>query len=48
MMASVAFMGKVRTLDTVFVNRALGGSSEDLEQLALNLGHSRFQSRHHL
>ena len=47
MMASVAFMGKVRTLDTVFVNRALGGSSEDLEQLALNLGHSRFQSRHH-
>ncbi len=45
MMAQIAFLGKVRTLESVFANRSLAGASQDVEQLALREGLPRLVAR---
>jgi len=40
LMAQVACLGKVRTLEHVFLNRSIAGASQKVETLALNQGHS--------
>jgi hypothetical protein len=45
MMAQIAFLGKVRTLESVFVNRSLAGASQYVEQLALRKGLPRLAAR---
>jgi len=40
MIAEIAFVGKVETLDKVSLNRSIKGMSRDLEKLALDLGTS--------
>jgi len=42
--ASMAFLGKVVTLPSISVNRALGGSTVSYEKIASRLGLSRFQT----
>ncbi len=42
--AAVAFLGKVVTLSSISVNRALGGSTVSYEKIASSLGLSRFQA----
>ncbi len=42
--ASMAFLGKVVTLPSISVNRALGGATVSYEKIASSLGLSRFQA----
>ncbi len=46
LIAAIAFMGKVKTLEEVHVNRSLGGASASLETLAAQLELPKFQIRH--
>jgi glycosyltransferase involved in cell wall biosynthesis len=45
MMAQIAFLGKVKTLENVYVNRSLAGASRDVQQLALRGGLPRILAR---
>ena len=38
LMGEIACLGKVRTLETVFLNRSIAGASQSVEKLALNEG----------
>jgi hypothetical protein len=43
--AAVAYLGKVKTLETISIHRSIAGSSQDLEDLGLKMGMSTFQAR---
>jgi len=45
LMAQVAALGKTKTLTTTFINRSIGGESQDLSELAIRLGYTRSQSK---
>jgi glycosyltransferase involved in cell wall biosynthesis len=45
LMARMAFLGKVRTLENVFINRSLGGASRDLETLVAHHGLPAFVAK---
>ena len=42
-MSNIAFLGKIKTLDFVYIHRRLGGSSESLKKSALTFRHSYFE-----
>jgi glycosyltransferase involved in cell wall biosynthesis len=46
LIAATAFMGKVKTLPDVYVNRSLGGATVSFEKIAETLGLSRFAASH--
>ncbi len=41
-LASVAFTGKIKTLESVYLNRSITGASQDIKELARKLGLSKF------
>jgi hypothetical protein len=43
--AALAYMGKIRTLEHVRLNRSLGGAATDLERLGLSMGLSKRQAK---
>jgi hypothetical protein len=45
LMGQIACLGKVRTLETVFINRSIAGASQSVERLALNQGLPRIVAR---
>jgi glycosyltransferase domain-containing protein len=44
--ATLAFLGKVKTISTVSVNRQTRENADDLQELALRLGLSKFQAKY--
>ena len=42
-MSNIAFLGKIKTLDNVYIHRRLGGSSQSLQKMALTFRHSYFE-----
>lgn len=44
--AQVAFLGKVRVLPDVHLNRSVEGASQDLTRIAMNMGFSGFMARY--
>ncbi len=44
--AALVFQGKARTLETTCVNRSLGGTSQNVRNIGLNLNLSRIQTNH--
>lgn len=45
LVAHVAFLGKVKTLDSVAINRSVTGASQDIHKLAAKAGLSKFMVR---
>lgn len=43
--AAVAYLGKVKMLETTSIHRSIEGASQDLENLGLNMGMSTFQAK---
>ncbi|MDQ3258506.1 MAG: hypothetical protein M3R15_32260, partial [Acidobacteriota bacterium] len=41
-LASVAFTGKIKTLESVYLNRSINGASQDIKELARKLDLSKF------
>lgn len=45
LVASIAFMGKVKIIESVCINRTCAGNSENLTRLALNFGMARWRAQ---
>jgi glycosyltransferase involved in cell wall biosynthesis len=45
LVAALAYMGKVRTLEDVFINRSVGGLSCNIEEVASNYNLTKFQRK---
>jgi glycosyltransferase domain-containing protein len=41
--SNIAFLGKIKTLDNVYIYRLLGGASQSLEKSALTFNYSKFE-----